>query len=104
MGSCDASSQEGVGDALVASWAVDFGGLKKCDGASQPPCGDEASPLRMPGYFGIRVKLKFISAFLLPITSQFTVTSVVARQADIGQKKPVFGGAKLCRVSTNSGP
>jgi TRAP transporter TAXI family solute receptor len=41
--------------------------------------------------------LKFISAFLFLITSQFTVTSLVAGQADIEQKKPVFGGAcEIC--------
>jgi hypothetical protein len=78
---------------------VDFGGLKKCDGASQPPCGDEASPLRMPGYFGIRVKLKFISTFLLPITSQFTDTSLLAGQADIEQKKSVCLSNKNSRVA-----
>jgi TRAP transporter TAXI family solute receptor len=41
--------------------------------------------------------LKLISAFLFLITSQFAVTSLVAGQADIKQKKPVFGGAcEIC--------
>jgi hypothetical protein len=54
--SCDASSQKGAGDALVASCGSDYAAAgKNATGASLSPCGDEASPLLSAGRFGIRV-------------------------------------------------
>jgi hypothetical protein len=55
--SCDASSQKGAGDALVASCGSDYSAAgKNATGASLSPCGDEASPLLSAGRFGIRVQ------------------------------------------------
>jgi hypothetical protein len=55
--SCDALSQKGAGDALVASCGSDYPAAgKNATGASLSPCGDEASPLLSAGRFGVRVQ------------------------------------------------
>lgn len=53
--SCDAPSQNGVGDALVASGHDVFPPVSQnATWASRAPFGDEASPLHAPCNFGIR--------------------------------------------------
>lgn len=55
VGSCDASSQNGAGDAFVARCPGDFSKrVIKCNEAVAATFGDEASPLPATGNFGIR--------------------------------------------------